>query len=146
MTTLMVKLDLLKSDDPINLLLIENEPHYLKVLITWKRLKPQINEAILTENPTLDDFWRACEFDFSAWGSLARIKIHELRKTFEFLKMNSMIYPDGTLSSSLDAYISRLLLGSLERSPIPAVKNTADASDVKKQKGKKRKREFRRTI
>jgi hypothetical protein len=62
---------------------------------------------------TLEDFWQGVKVDFDHWEVLAQVSSVEVMESYQVLRGNGIILPDGTLNHMADNLLKKEAAGKL---------------------------------
>lgn len=100
------KISLLKEDRMESIYLVQ-DPDSIVALITYPRvaITAEVSDETLVSARTIAELWAGFSVDFAAWSQLSGIKQFLLRRIFNKLSLNGIIYPDGSIAQTIHQLI-----------------------------------------
>jgi hypothetical protein len=100
-----LKLELLKSENPLALLIVRDDKLALRAMITWSPSFVSVISDVMTAR-NLEEYWACCKVDFVSWGKKTNLSIKTLRNLFYFLSQNNLLFPDGSISNQVRSMLA----------------------------------------
>jgi hypothetical protein len=94
--------------------LLSQSPVLKRLAAAWPRTR-RSGEIVVADKSelTLEDFWQGVKVDFDHWEVLAQVSSVEVMESYQVLRGNGIILPDGTLNHMADNLLKKEAAGKL---------------------------------
>jgi hypothetical protein len=94
--------------------LMVRDPILIRLAASWPRVRRQLpGPPPPGHEVDLEALWQETQVDFHCWAKLAQVGLLQLMESWQVLKGNGLILPDGTLNHLADNFLKKEAAGEL---------------------------------
>lgn len=113
-----------KTSTPDKVVPLLKDKSLIDALLAWKSVIISYKQSGLSyqepdSNRLWQLLWENVSFDMDNYGTIAGLKVQDVRYFFERLKGLKLIYPDGTIDLFAGQYINSIIMKELGIKPKP---------------------------
>lgn len=96
-----------------NLSIVLEQPYLSLLALAWTKI-PKKFKTVPPECKTLEDLWKCVNFDFEDLERATGLSSLAVINGIRLLRLNNLIFPDGTMASSVSGLIRGKIIDTLK--------------------------------